>query len=63
MFLTTDIATQAGTMALVPQVVDVVSVPVIALVVSPMAVVSLRHLRWVLPVFRSARLIFSRHSR
>ncbi|MEL0106720.1 MAG: nitronate monooxygenase [Rhodospirillaceae bacterium] len=30
MFLTDDIATQAGTMALVPQVVDAVSVPVIA---------------------------------
>ena len=30
MFLTTDVATQVGTMALVPQVVDAVSVPVIA---------------------------------
>ena len=30
MFLTSDIATQAGTMALFPQVVDAVDVPVIA---------------------------------
>ena len=30
MFLSDDIATQAGTMALVPQVVDTVTVPVIA---------------------------------
>ena len=46
MFLTEDLASQVGTMALVPQVVDAVNVPVIAAAELATAEALQRHLRW-----------------
>ena len=56
MFLTEDISTQVGTMALVPQVVDAVKVPVIAAGESPMRAAYWRRLLSVQRRCRSARL-------
>ena len=55
MFLTQDVSTQVGTMALVPQVVDAVRVPVIAAGGSPMHAEYWRLLLLVRQQFRSAR--------
>ena len=59
MFLTEDLATQVGTFALVPQIVDAVKVPVIATGGIPMRAGSWRHWRWAHPPCRSVPPICS----
>ena len=59
MFLTEDVSTQVGTMALVPQVVDAVKVPVIAAGRIADALAYWQLLLSVHPRCKSARLTYS----